>query len=516
VLEPGVTVESASFTPDGSQLVLGSFSGSMVVVDVGRATIVRTIPVGTPTDQITVAVAPVGDLLAVGDSPVSGQPSTISLWSTASWTTTSTLASFGPIGISHLVISNDGSRLAVGLADGAGSVWSLATHEELAQFLGLTSEIDDASFSADGQRVLLSAWDGSARAYQATGPGLASAQLSSAMSPDFFLWGRTEVSALLESVSNTCTPSCTWATWTWPGGVLTSQRVVASNANDLVAVSGATIAVSSPDATGSNDWTVTVRSLPSFRTIRTLANLPIGPVGTVTNSFVGLTGDGRYLEVALAGKQPLTPLLRTYDVATGAILGSRRFPTPKTLCGIDNAASSQTGSELALADYCGHAWVIALSGQKVITALNAGGRESAMAFNPSGSQLAVATWDGIAAIFDPHTGRSLFQLVGSPEGLSDIAYSPDGRYIVTTAANGDVQTWSSSTGRLLRTQTDPYNPASITFTSSAQFSTFDADNTIRTWDVCTGCQDPNMLLSLARRAAVSPLTVTERAQSAPG
>ena len=42
--------------------------------------------------------------------------------------------------------------------------------------------------------------------------------------------------------------------------------------------------------------------------------------------------------------------------------------------------------------------------------------------------------------------------------MTSVTYSPDDRYIVTTSANGDVQTWSSSNGRLLRTQQDPNDP----------------------------------------------------------
>jgi WD40 repeat protein len=161
-------------------------------------------------------------------------------------------------------------------------------------------------------------------------------------------------------------------------------------------------------------------------------------------------------------------------------------------------------------------WIENLDGRTHALTVDTGGRESAVAFNNAGTQVAVASWDGIARVFDARTGHVLFQLVGNPEGMTSIAYSPDDRYIVSTSANGDVQTWAPTDGRLLRTQGDPYDPALITFNPAGQISTWDGNNTFRVWNTCSGCEDPSALLRMARGAVVYPLTRAESEQSAQG
>jgi WD40 repeat protein len=60
------------------------------------------------------------------------------------------------------------------------------------------------------------------------------------------------------------------------------------------------------------------------------------------------------------------------------------------------------------------------------------GTGRALAFSPDGSRLAVAT-DGEAAIWDPNSGKKVVTLpiVGSTE-FKEIAWSPDGRRVVSS------------------------------------------------------------------------------------
>jgi len=506
-----------AFVADGSEMVLGTQAGTFLVVDTTTGQVVRTLTVGVPGDAVEVAANPAGSTLAVADSTVSSTRTTVvTLWNTATWTQQSTLAHFGVIGVETLAFSQTGDRLAIGEADGAGSVWSVPHQDELAPLLGQTSDLDAVSFSPDATSVLVSAWDGSARIYRATGPGVGTVGLNTgALAPASFAWGAHTFSSVLMSNTGTCVPSCQWTTWSWPAGVPIKQHALSTDPNAIVATSGTTVAVAVPNGSGPS-WTVTVSEGTDLRPVRTLSGVPLGPVGIVTPAFMGLTDNGRYLELALAGATTKGALLRTYDVLTGRAVATRLFATPTTaVCGVNNATANTKGTVDVLLDFCGHIWTIDVAVHSKPLLLNSGGRASALALNTAGTQLAVSSWDGIANVFDPRTGRRLFQLIGST-GLTDIAYSPDDRYIVTTSISGDVQTWSADSGRLLRSQSDPSDAWLIAFSSPSRFSTLDNDGELRVWDVCSDCQDPGPLLRTAQHAVVTPLTAAESQQSSEG
>jgi WD40 repeat protein len=514
LVQPAAPIVDASFTSDGSELLAGTDTGSMLRINTADGAIGPTMTVGGASDPIRVAASPTGSTVAVADSSFTGA-STVTLWSTATWAQDASLASFGPINVVDLAVSGDGTKLAVGLADGAGGVWSLATRHELAPLLGQASENNSVSFSSNSQRVLLSSIDGSARAYQATGSAVASLQMTTPLPPISISWGTREVSTLLASATGTCVPGCFAQTWSWPDGGAQSPRLLSADPKAVVNGNGPNAVVATPEGAGYK-WTVTIWTLRSPHVIRTFHGVPLGPVGLVSNAFVGMTGNGRYLELGLAGLNLKTASLRTYDVATGRVVAARKFPAPAAACGIDGAAATKGGGEYALVDFCGHVWLWSLDTRRPLLTVDTGGRESAAAFNNAGTQVAVASWDGIAQVFDAQTGRALFQLVGNPEGMTSISYSPDDRYIVSTSANGDVQTWSPSDGRLLRTQQDPNDPYLTAFNATGQVSTWDEDNTLEVWNLCSSCQNPSALSGMARRAVVFPLTAAEAEQSAQG
>jgi WD40 repeat protein len=508
-------LDDVAFVADGSELALGTQEGTFLVVDGSTGQVVRTLTVGVPGDSVELAADQTGSTVAVADSTISSRrPTVVTMWNTATWTQQSTLASFGEIGVDTMAFSPSGDRLAIGEADGAASVWSLSHQDELAPLLGQTADVDAVSFSPDAASVLVSSLDGSARIYRATGPGLGTVGLDTGvLTPDSFTWDTHSFSTVLMSDAGTCVPSCQWTTWSWPGGGQIEQHTLSTDPDAIVATSGATVAVATPHGSGPT-WTVTVSDGADLRPVRTLDDVPLGPVGTVTPAFMGMSDNGRFLELALAGATTKGALLRTYDLPTGRITASRLFATPTTaVCGVNDSTTSTDGSVDVLLDFCGHIWTVDLADHSALRLLNSGGRASALQLNTAGTQLAVSSWDGTADVFDPRTGRRLFQLIGSA-GMTDIAYSPGDRYIVTTSVSGDVQTWSADDGRLLRSQSDPSGTSLITFASPNRFSTLDNDGDLRVWDVCSDCQDPGPLLQMARHAVVTPLTAAESQQSA--
>jgi WD40 repeat protein len=158
---------------------------------------------------------------------------------------------------------------------------------------------------------------------------------------------------------------------------------------------------------------------------------------------VAFSPDGRWIAAGLggphtalrawptAGGEPVT--LDTGDVTYG--------PQPPAFSADSRwLASFRQGSTLVI-------W--AMADWKVARTWTLGGTGRALAFAPEGTRLAIAS-DGEAAIWDGVTGRKMvtFATPGSTE-TKEIAWSPEGQRVVSSADDGVLRLWNASDGRLL-------------------------------------------------------------------
>lgn len=75
-----------------------------------------------------------------------------------------------------------------------------------------------------------------------------------------------------------------------------------------------------------------------------------------------------------------------------------------------------------------------------------GGDISTVAFSPCGRRLASIGDDGLAKIWDVHTGRKLKTLTGHSGEVLSVAWANDGALLVTGGRDGTLKVWSSKTG----------------------------------------------------------------------
>jgi WD40 repeat protein len=171
----------------------------------------------------------------------------------------------------------------------------------------------------------------------------------------------------------------------------------------------------------------------------------VATLETYTNAeHVAFSPDGRWIAAGLSGPHPA---LRVWPAGgSGAAVTLDRSdvtygPQPPAFSSDSRwLASFKRGSSLVI--WASASWDVART-----WTLTATGR--ALAFAPQGSRLAVAS-DGEAAIWDAEAGRKVVTLStpGSAE-MGEIAWSPDGQRVVSSADDGVLRFWSASDGRLL-------------------------------------------------------------------
>jgi WD40 repeat protein len=197
--------------------------------------------------------------------------------------------------------------------------------------------------------------------------------------------------------------------------------------------------------------------------------------------------------------------VRVWDAATGQQALALKGHT----AGVFSVAFSPDGKRLASAsgDWTVKVWDAA-TGQEALTLKgdwnpNSEPRPESSAvrsvcFSPDGKRLAGASEDWTVKVWDAATGQQALTLKGHKGAVTSVAYSPDGKRLASGSGiwdpkqgsyvSGEVKVWDVATGQLLLTlKGHTGDVTSVAFSPDGKrLVSGSHDKTLKVWDAATG------------------------------
>jgi WD40 repeat protein len=121
-----------------------------------------------------------------------------------------------------------------------------------------------------------------------------------------------------------------------------------------------------------------------------------------------------------------------------------------------------------------------------------------VAFSPDGRFLLTGSWDSTARLWDAATGQQLRSFKVPPAWVTSAAFSPDGHFVVTGSNDGIARLWDAATGKNVHSfdahiGASPNIPVHVAYSPDGHFLLTGSDDltgsgnqTLRLWDPVTG------------------------------
>ena len=218
-------------------------------------------------------------------------------------------------------------------------------------------------------------------------------------------------------------------------------------------------------------------------------------------SSLAFSPDGRRI-VSGGGCDPFAPdagggMVTVWNATTGKETLTLKGHTSL----VSSVSFSADGRQIVSGDNDGTAkvWDTATGKETLTFKGHAGASLDSVAFSPDGRQIVSGSngntvydlWHGqesMVKLWDAATGQETLTLKGHTEAVTSVAFSPDGRRIVSGSEDETVKVWDAATGKeTLTLKGYTGGVLSVAFSPDGQrIVSGSADNTVEVWDAATG------------------------------
>ena len=324
-----------------------------------------------------------------------------------------------------VAFSPDDNAIAVAGNDGSVRLWTAASPETARILQGHTNSVWRVVFSPDGKTLVSASWDGTVR------------------------WWDVQ-----------------------SGQEHTARRLAARGVNDIAfSPEGELLAIAYTDGRAqlwatNGDWQA---PHATFHYTESITNLAFGPQG---NTLIGGSVQGAFVQWNTGSGERLTEWsICAHGTVTDVAIASTGALWA-TACEDGTVHLRKTTTSQAFRVFKGHT-------SSVLS----------LAFDPRGTVLASASYDGTVRFWDTHTGDVLTALyVGGHTGpVLDVAFSADGAVLASSSADGTVRLWAAESAIQQRQFTANAPVSAVAFSSRGDLlASAGWDGTVRLWDAKTG------------------------------
>jgi WD40 repeat protein len=387
----------------------------------------REVLTGHRGPVFTLAISPDGKTLATG-----GYDQTTRVWDLPGRKQTAVLRGQGGA-VFSVALSPDGKTVASGGHDQMAWLWDVASQAEAGRIRGHLERIWGVAFSPDGNALATASEDGTARLWDPQEP-----PGQETIDGRYPQRGHGAYTLAFSPDSRfMATTNATLSIWDRRTGKRAPVPAVPENGDMLVTYSpsGDALAVAGIDGSA---------MLLDARSRQLQAKLPPHPSKIWSIAF---SPDGKTLATSC-----VDGVIRFWDASSGIGKGSLDAGTGSTVRAIAYAPDGRTlgashhvkGQDRSLL----HLWDLPSRSIKATLSGHTNAVEC-LAFSPDGRRLVSGSWDRSVRLWDPATAELVHVMTGHMDVVYNCAFSHDSLTVASASWDGTVRLWHAATGQEL-------------------------------------------------------------------